>query len=251
MAYLKLEHGFKEYRQKSKGPVLSVLQDLNLQFEQGEFVSVVGPSGCGKSTLFRILAGMETLGGGDLFLQGQQVQGLGSLVSYMPQQDMLLPWRTVIDNTVLGLELAGVPAKRARAAAMEMLPDFGLEAFAQALPRELSGGMRQRVALLRTMLPGRPVLLLDEPFGALDSITRHKMQLWLLGVWEKYRSTVLLVTHDVEEAIFLSDRIYVLSPRPATVKLELQVDLPRPRDRESFTQETFLKHKRDILKVLA
>ncbi|HEX3031071.1 MAG TPA: ABC transporter ATP-binding protein [Bacillota bacterium] len=251
MSYVRLEHGFKKFGRQGGAPPLEVLRDFNLSLRQGEFVSVIGPSGCGKSTLFRLLAGMEVLDGGQLFLQGQQVKGLGQLVAYMPQQDMLMPWRTVVGNAVLGLELDGVSLPQAREAALKMLPDFGLESFGDALPRELSGGMRQRVALLRTMLPGRPILLLDEPLGALDSITRHKMQLWLLDVWEKYRPTVLLVTHDVEEAIFMSDRVYVLSPRPASVKLELQVDLPRPRNRESLTEEAFLSLKKEILKVLA
>ncbi|HEX3031054.1 MAG TPA: ABC transporter ATP-binding protein [Bacillota bacterium] len=248
MALISLQQACKCYNQQGAGSSLSVLEDLNLEITEGEVVTIIGPSGCGKSTLFRILAGLEQLDHGNLLVENNQ--DLRGMVSYMPQKDMLMPWRSVLDNAILGLELAGVSRAKARETAREMLPYFGLEEFAQALPRELSGGMRQRVALLRTMLPGRTLLLLDEPFGALDAITRFKMQAWLLDLWQQFKPTILFVTHDIEEAIFLSDRIYVFSSRPAKVKLEVPVRLDRPRNSNTFAEPEFIRLRQEILKAL-
>jgi ABC-type nitrate/sulfonate/bicarbonate transport system ATPase subunit len=178
------------------------------------------------------------------------VDGTLGLVGYMPQRDLLLPWRRVLDNVVLAPELEGVPRAQARQEAAGLLPRFGLEGFERAYPRALSGGMRQRAALLRTVLTHRDTLLLDEPFGALDALTRSEMQEWLLSIWREFGKTVLFVTHDVEEAVFLSDRVYVMSRRPGTVKLELPIELPRPRVRRMVAEPAFVRAKQRLLDSL-
>jgi len=164
-----------------------------------------------------------------VLVDGVDATGQVEHAAYMPQRDLLFPWRTVLDNTTLGLEVAGVRRREARARAQALFGPFGLAGFERARPDELSGGMRQRAALLRTVVQERSLLLLDEPFGALDSLTRSEMQAWLAEVWARYGWTVLLVTHDIREAVFLSDRVVVLTPRPATVRTQVNVDLPRPR----------------------
>ncbi len=226
------------------------LDGVELEVGAGEFVSIVGPSGCGKSTLLDLLAGLLKPTRGRILLDGKLRGELLGELGYMQQRDLLMPWRSVLDNTILGLELAGVGRDAARARARGELGRFGLTGFEDAWPARLSGGMRQRAALLRTFLGGRNLLLLDEPFGALDALTRAEMQRWLLEVWDSDRKTILLVTHDVEEAIVLSDRVYVLSPRPGHVLLELAVDLPRPRaDDVSITPE-FAEIKQRLLAPL-
>jgi ABC-type nitrate/sulfonate/bicarbonate transport system ATPase subunit len=219
----------------------------------GEFVTVVGPSGCGKSTLFNIVAGLEEPDvGGALRFEGRSCHAADLLgrVSFMPQRDLLLPWRNVIDNAVLALEVEGVARRDARAKALRMLPEFGLAGFESQYPHQLSGGMRQRVALMRTFLFERDLMLLDEPFGALDALTRAMMQRWLLDVWQKYRRTILFITHDVDEAIFLGDRVLVMTARPGSVKLEQTVDLPRPRRPELVTAPEFIRLKRILLDAI-
>ena len=208
---------------------LEVLRDLSLEARAGEFVAILGPSGCGKSTAFSILTGGTPASGGDVLVDGAAATGATGRFAYMPQADALLPWRRVLDNATLGLEVRGMARGDARERVRPLLATFGLDGFERAYPFELSGGMRQRAALLRTVVQDCDVLLLDEPFGALDALTRAEMQRWLESVWAQFRWTVLLVTHDVREAVFLADRIYVLSPRPGTVVAELAVPLPRPR----------------------
>jgi ABC-type nitrate/sulfonate/bicarbonate transport system ATPase subunit len=230
---------------------LPTLDRVDLTAQAGEFVSIVGPSGCGKSTLFNIVGGLEPADAGRVLLDGQDVTGQVGLFGYMPQRDLLLPWRTVVDNVILGAEVAGRNRQAARQEARDLLPLFGLEGFAQNYPATLSGGMRQRAALLRTFLCHREVLLLDEPFGALDALTRAEMQQWLLQVWEHLGQTILFITHDAEEAVFLSDRVYVLSPRPARVQLELPIALSRPRPRILVTSPAFIALKRRLLEALA
>jgi ABC-type nitrate/sulfonate/bicarbonate transport system ATPase subunit len=208
---------------------LEVLRDLSLQAGRGELVAVLGPSGCGKSTALSILTGGTAASSGEVLVDGAVDGARAGRFAYMPQADALLPWRRVIDNATLGLEVRGVSRREARERVRPLLPTFGLQGFEDSYPFQLSGGMRQRAALLRTVVQECDVLLLDEPFGALDALTRAEMQRWLATVWEQFRWTVLLVTHDVREAVYLADRVYVLSPRPGTVVAELAVPLPRPR----------------------
>jgi ABC-type nitrate/sulfonate/bicarbonate transport system ATPase subunit len=220
---------------------------------RGEFVTVVGPSGCGKSTLFNIVAGLEQPdSGGILRFKGNSCDAPDLLgqVSFMPQSDLLLPWRNVVDNAILALEVEGVKRPEARARALRMLPEFGLAGFEKQYPHQLSGGMRQRVALMRTFLFERDLMLLDEPFGALDALTRAMMQRWLLKVWQKYRRTILFITHDVDEAIFLGDRVLVMTARPGSIKREQVIDLPRPRRPEIVTAPEFVRLKRTLLDAI-
>jgi ABC-type nitrate/sulfonate/bicarbonate transport system ATPase subunit len=217
--------------------VLNVLDGIDLSVPRGSFVSIIGPSGCGKSTMFSVVAGLDQPSAGEILVDGEVATGVRDRFAFMPQKDLLFPWRKVIDNAALGLQIQGVSRKEARERAGKWFGAFGLEAFEYAYPAQLSGGMRQRAALLRTVVQGRPVLLLDEPFGALDSLTRSGMQEWLLGIWEQFEWTVLLVTHDIREAILLSDEVHVLSPRPAKVRLSKKVPLTRPRDAVEVVHE--------------
>ncbi len=232
------------------GRRVDTLLDVGLWAASREFVTLIGPSGCGKSTLFNIICGLLEPDTGEVWLDGAPAANRTGRVGYMPQKDLLLPWRRVLDNVILGPEIAGQDLQAARQEARSLLPLFGLEGFAADYPATLSGGMRQRAALLRTFLTHKDVMLLDEPFGALDAITRTELQNWLLEVWRHLRKTILFITHDVEEAIFLSDRIYVLTPRPARVKLELTVPLPRPRNREVVVAEAFVQVKEKLLRAL-
>jgi ABC-type nitrate/sulfonate/bicarbonate transport system ATPase subunit len=207
--------------QKAFGPV-QALDGVSLTAASREVVAVAGPSGCGKSTLLELVCGLAEPDAGRIDAPP---------AALMPQRDGLLPWLTALDNAALSLRVAGFAKSAARAGAHEHFAAFGLEGFERARPAELSGGMRQRVAFLRTLLSGRPVLCLDEPFGALDALTRLQMQQWLAGALEREPRTVLLVTHDVEEAVLLADRIVLLSPRPGRVVATLEVPLDRPRHR--------------------
>ncbi len=226
---------------------LTVLRDVNLHAEEGEFVSIIGPSGCGKSTLLNIIAGLDTPTSGSVMLHGSHDrQRLGS-VGYMQQKDLLMPWRSVMDNAILGLELQGVSRKEAADRASEHLGRFGLEGFENAYPHELSGGMRQRAAFLRTVLADQEVFLLDEPFGALDALNRTQIHQWVTGLWESMQKTIILVTHDVDEAILLSDRVYVMTARPGTMKLVQRVGLPRPRRMDVFSTPEFMAMKSTLL----
>jgi ABC-type nitrate/sulfonate/bicarbonate transport system ATPase subunit len=216
----------------------------------GELVSVIGPSGCGKSTLFNVIAGLDRPDAGRVLVDGADATGRVDPFAYMPQQDLLFPWRTVLDNTTLGLEVAGVDRASARERAGRLFEPFGLAGFERAHPAELSGGMRQRAALLRTVVQDRAVLLLDEPFGALDSMTRTDMQTWLAGMHARFDWTVLLITHDIREAVFLSDRVVVLGPRPTRVRGEVVTDLPRPRDPALITSARAADLERTLLAAL-
>jgi ABC-type nitrate/sulfonate/bicarbonate transport system ATPase subunit len=223
----------------SSGRIVAV-EDIDLVVRGGEFVSLIGPSGCGKSTLFNIVAGLDDPTGGQVMIGGGDLADRLGATSYMPQHDALLPWRRVLDNVVLPLELQGVPRRQARLRARPLLERFGLGEFGSAWPWQLSGGMRQRAAFLRTVMSGRSLMLLDEPFGALDGITRADLQVWLSEVWSEYKTTVLLVTHDITEAVFLSDRVFVMTPRPGRIACVLDVDLPRPRTLAQREQDSFM-----------
>ncbi|MFP3913836.1 MAG: ABC transporter ATP-binding protein [Actinomycetota bacterium] len=224
---------------------LRVLEGIDLKVGRHEFVSVLGPSGCGKSTLFNIIAGLEEPSTGEVEVDGQRDR-IGRS-GYMPQRDLLMPWKRIADNVALGRIVKGTPRREARREAVEILERFGLGDFTTHYPSQLSGGMRQRAALARTFLSGDDILLLDEPFGALDSLTRLQMQAWLLDIWQESAASVLFVTHDVDEAIRLSDRVYVLTSRPAAVATIVEVDLPRPRHYDTVLTPEFAQLKRQAL----
>ena len=209
---------------------LHTLEDVSLDLYKNQFVSILGPSGCGKSTLFDIISGLEVPDVGTVFIDGLDYNGRTGRVSYMHQKDLLFPWNNILDNVSLPLRIKGIKKKDARSEASKHFADFGLEGFEDNYPVQLSGGMRQRAALLRTYLFSEDIMLLDEPFGSLDAITRRKMQVWLLEIWKKIGASILFITHDIDEAIFLSDRIYLLSKRPASVREIFDIDIKRPRD---------------------
>jgi NitT/TauT family transport system ATP-binding protein len=262
-------------RRYGRRPGVLALEGLDLEVRPGEVVAVVGPSGSGKSTLLEVVAGLAEPTAGSVAVGGAQSPAARvARCAYMPQRDLLLPWRTALDNAALALECRGVRRRAARERARALFERFGLAGFERARPRELSQGMRQRVAFLRTLLADRPVLALDEPFAALDAITRASLQTWLAGALEEQARTVLLVTHDVEEALFLADRVAVLSPRSrgerktrdgggsasanpsppgpaARIVAELQVGIPRPRPRrETVTGPAFAALKERALEAL-
>jgi ABC-type nitrate/sulfonate/bicarbonate transport system ATPase subunit len=216
----------------------------------GEFVTIIGASGSGKSTLFNLCVGLIEPDEGEILIDGERPENRAGKVGYMPQRDLLLPWRSVLDNVLIPLDIQGIPRRESRLKALEMFPHFGLETFENEYPSTLSGGMRQRAALLRTWLTGRSTLLLDEPFGALDALTRKELQNWLLRVWQEFERTVMFITHDVEEAVYLADRVIVSSTRPGKIKRELKIDLPRPRSQRMISEPEFGKLVRELLTEL-
>jgi len=234
----------KRFHSKDGG--VNALDRVSLAAAPGQFVTLIGPSGCGKSTLFNIIAGLEEPTAGEIRLGGRVVRRRVGQVAYMPQKDLLLPWRRVIDNAIIGLQVAGMSRTDARRRAEPLLRRFGLEGFASAYPWQLSGGMRQRAAFLRTVILDRPAMLLDEPFGALDGLTRTSLQSWLLDVWEEFRTTVIFITHDVAEAVFLSDRVYVMTPRPGRIAALVDIDLPRPRRLAMEEEDRFVELERRL-----
>jgi NitT/TauT family transport system ATP-binding protein len=232
---------------------VTALRDLTLDAAHGETLGVVGPSGCGKSTLLELICGLDEPSAGAVAVEGATAAPERlRRCALMPQRDLLLPWRTALDNAAIALQLQGARRAEARERTLPLFARFGLEEFARARPAELSGGMRQRVSFARTLLAGKPVLLLDEPFGSLDSITRAELQEWLAGALASEPRTTLLVTHDVEEAIYLCDRVLILSARPGTVRAELLVELDRrPPRREQVTSPEFAVLKERALEALA
>lgn len=245
---LEILHSTKIF--KKNGKEFVALKDTTLQIPEGRFISIIGPSGCGKSTLFNIIAGLTKPTYGQVLLDGQDIMGKTGHVGYMLQKDLLLPWRTILENIVLGLEVKGGKRKDNVAKAIPLINKYGLKGFENHYPNELSGGMRQRAALLRTVLYDSEIILLDEPFGALDAQTRLIMQNWLLQIWADLKKTILFVTHDIDEAIYLSDDIYVLSPRPGRLKTKITVDLPRPRTAETMSSTSYVELKQLLLALL-
>lgn len=226
------------------------LAPTDLQINDGSFVSIVGPSGCGKSTLFNVIAGLLAPDAGEVLLQGRNVIGATGHVGYMLQKDLLVPWRSVEDNITMAARLTRKVTKADRAEARGIAQRYGLGEFLDHYPKALSGGMRQRVAFMRTLVTHQQLLLLDEPFGALDAQTRLDMQRWLLDVWRESGRTVLFITHDVDESIFLSDRILVMSPRPGRIVADLENPLARPRGLDVLTDPTFVALKSQIMHLL-
>ena len=245
---LLVQHVTKTFGSGSQS--LETLATIDLAVAKGEFVSIIGPSGCGKSTLFNIIAGVEEPTSGTIAIDSEVDIIRAGKTGYMPQQPLLLPWRTVEENVMLGLDVQRISREKARREAHELLKHFGLAEFAQHYPPTLSGGMQQRVALLRTVLFNKSFLLLDEPFGALDALTRLACQMWLLDLWQEFHSSVLFITHDVREAILLSDRIYVLSARPARVLRIVDSDLPRPRQPEHLALPQSVQLEQALMSIL-
>lgn len=243
---MKLTHLIVKDISKSFGQN-EVLKDMNFSINKNEFVSIIGPSGSGKSTIFHIIGGIMTPDNGQILLENIVINGKRGFISYMPQTPSLFPWRTVLDNVLLGQELHG---KTDMTKAKDMLDIAGLKEYSSAYPHELSGGMKQRAAFIRALLSPQEVICLDEPFSALDELTRFDMQKWLLSIWESHKRTILFITHNIEEALFLSDRILVLSQKPSRVLTELEVPFQRPRDETILLDENFLKWKRKIYHLL-
>ena len=227
-----------------------VLAPTDLRIDEGSFVSIVGPSGCGKSTLFNIIAGLLAPDAGAVTLEGRDIVGSTGHVGYMLQKDLLVPWRSVEDNITMAARLTRRVTEADRSEARQIARRYGLGEFLDHYPKALSGGMRQRVAFMRTLVTHQKLLLLDEPFGAMDAQTRLDMQRWLLDVWRESGRTVLFITHDVDESIFLSDRILVMSPRPGRVVADLANTLARPRDLDVLTDPQFVALKSEIMHLL-
>lgn len=227
-----------------------MMRNLNFQVEDREFVSIIGASGCGKSTIFRLINGLEKLQQGRILVDGRPVQELKNYSAFMPQKDLLFPWRTIEKNLCLPMELAKVLKAEQEKRCKEVLEQVGLSEYAKKYPKDLSGGMKQRVAFARTLLSGADMLLLDEPFSALDYLTRVDMQEWLLHQWEHYHKTILFITHDVEEAIFLSKTIFIIQDRPFSQMERVEVPLSYPRNREDLKRPDIVELKETLIEKL-
>ena len=240
----------KEFSPQSGGAPMKAIDGLSLDIAEKDFVCLIGPSGCGKSTLLNLIAGFESATSGEVLLDGVGISGPGADRGVVFQEGALFPWLSVLDNVCYGPRRLGVPRERYLADAHAMLEEVGLSAFAKHLPSELSGGMRQRVAIARALINRPPVLLMDEPFGALDPQTRVLMQEMLLKIWEHDNRTVLFITHDVEEALFLGTRVVVMSSRPGRVLEDVRADLPRPRDYSVLSHPDFVRIKGELFALV-
>jgi putative hydroxymethylpyrimidine transport system ATP-binding protein len=239
---LAFEHVTYQYDSKDS----PIIEDLSFSVETGDFVSLIGVSGCGKSTIFKLINGILPLGSGTIQLENAS----GIPAGYMPQKDLLFPWRTIEKNISLPLELREIPAAEQKEQAARVLEEIGMTEYAQKYPKDLSGGMRQRVSFARTLLTGAPLLLLDEPFSALDALTRMSMQEWLLSEWSRYEKTVLFITHDVEEAIFMSKKILLVEDKPIRSLKSIDVPLPYPRKREYMARPEIIALRDELVNML-
>ncbi|WAC05690.1 MAG: ABC transporter ATP-binding protein [Methanoregula sp.] len=234
---------------RDDGSRLHVLENFSLEVQDKEFVCILGPSGCGKTTLLRLIAGLDAAESGAILLDGEEMRGTNPKVGIVFQEYSLFPWRNVLDNVAFGLEMQGMERDERHRQAARYLDLVGLTQFANSYPSELSGGMRQRVAVARALALDPVVLLMDEPFGALDAQTRNMLQHELLTIWEKTKKTIIFITHSVDEAVFLADRIVVLTPRPGRVCETIPLELPRPRDRTSIEFAKFRRHVLDLINL--
>ena len=227
-----------------------IIKDLSFKINKGDFISIIGSSGCGKSTIFRLISSLEQPSTGSIYINNEDIKNLKSPIGYMPQKDLLLPWRTILENTCLPLEVKGISKKQAKKQAEELLDKFSLYEYKDKYPKDLSGGMKQRISFIRTLLTGSQVLLLDEPFSALDAITRLSLQEWILDQWYKYNKTILFITHDVEEAMFLSNKIFVVNNNPIINLKEINIPLQYPRNRKMLEAEELLLLKDNLIEEL-
>lgn len=241
MAILKVNKVSKSFEQEK------IIENISLELHEGEIVSLLGVSGGGKTTLFNIIAGLSEPDKGEVYLNGENITGKPGLISYMLQKDLLLPYRTIIDNVALPLMIRGMKKKEAREKASAYFEEFGLEGAQKKYPSQLSGGMKQRAALLRTYMFSEKVALLDEPFSALDMLTKGTVHEWYLDVMEKIKLSTLFVTHDIDEAILLSDRIYLLTGKPGTITKEIVIKESKPRAKDFNLTEAFLTYKKEII----
>jgi NitT/TauT family transport system ATP-binding protein len=239
----------KVYQSRKRGEI-TALRHVSFEIKQGEFISLVGPSGCGKSTLLKMLAGLLPYSSGSLMLGGTPVRGPGQDAAMVFQAPVLLPWRTILQNVLLPIEFRRLPMEPYRRRAMELLATVGLGEFAERLPRELSGGMQQRAGIVRALVQDPRILLMDEPFGALDAMTREQMNLEVLRIWEQNRKTVLFVTHSIAESVFLADRVFVMTARPGALERIIPIDLPRPRLLGMINTEKFGSYVAEIRELL-
>ena len=244
MAVLKVEGVSKSFNSEK------IIENISLELHEGEIISLLGVSGGGKTTLFNIIAGLNLPDEGSVWLDGEDITGKPGNVSYMLQKDLLLPYRTIVDNVALPLIIRGMKKKEAREIVSPYFQEFGLEGTEKKYPTQLSGGMKQRAALLRTYLFSKKVALLDEPFSALDMLTKQAMHEWYLDVMEKIHLSTIFITHDIDEAILLSDRIYLLTGKPGKITKEIVIKETKPRDKNFNLSEEFLQYKRDILSHL-
>jgi len=241
---------FKNVSFKYNDDDTEMLQNLSFSVSQGEFVSLIGASGCGKSTIFRLVTKLLKPSGGEICVQGKNIHTLKNYAGYMPQKDLLFPWRTIEKNLFLPMEIQKVPKKDMPARAARMLREVGLSDYKDKYPKDLSGGMRQRISFARTLLTESELMLLDEPFSALDSLTRMDMQEWLLKQWAHFNKTIMFITHDVEEAVFLSKRIYLITDTPIRALTVVDVPLSYPRDRSQLKMPEIIELKERLISQL-
>lgn len=244
MANLVTKHITKRYDDKT------IISDINIELKDQELVSLIGVSGAGKTTLFNTISGLVAPEEGQILLNGEDITGESGHISYMLQKDLLLPFKTIEDNVALPLIIKGVKKKQAREQVHPYFKEFGLEGTEKKYPSQLSGGMRQRAALLRTYMFSAEIALLDEPFSALDTITKRAMHTWYLDIMDKIQLSTLFITHDIDEAILLSDRIYLMTGKPGRITKEIKITTPRPRSEEFLLTEEFLAYKREIIEAL-
>lgn len=227
-----------------------VIKDIDLHLNEGELVCLLGVSGVGKTTLFNVIAGLYQPDQGSIYLKGKDITKQAGHISYMLQKDLLLPYKTILQNLMLPLQLKGIRKATAREEVVRQLAVFGLEETVEKYPHQLSGGMRQRAALLRTYFASEGVMLLDEPFSALDTLTKSTMHAWFIDLMERLSLSSIFITHDIDEAVLLADRVYILSGKPGQISAEIKIDLPRPRQIDFAYSETFLDYKREIREAL-
>ena len=241
---------FKNVTFKYTEDIEPIIKDLSFSVSKGDFVSIIGASGYGKSTIFRLINGLEKVQNGDIFYEGKSIYEQSNFCAFMPQKDLLFPWRTIKDNLAIPLEIKKIPKQDRIKMIDDILNEVNLSEYKNKYPKDLSGGMKQRISFARTLLTGSDVLLLDEPFSALDSLTKIDMQEWLLDQWVKHKKTIIFITHDVEEAIFLSNKIYLIKEKPIIDMEEIHIPIEYPRDRSFLKNNEIIELKETLINSL-